>query len=193
VDGAWRRAKAKHPGYVALHHSLPARPAPARQRAIAALLQRGEAGEVLAGLPALRPAVEAAAARYARLVDALEADAARLSAITDPRAFAAAAAGTRWAGALFNLRAGRCASARAALADMKTDTLARLLGMDPDAPASAWGSDAAGPGPIAGPGPGPAVQEPRPKRARDSETEPEIGSASLDSTGPEARAEAGAD
>lgn len=166
ADGAWRRVKIKHPGYVAIHHCLAARGTPVRQRAIAKLVQRGEAGEALAALPPdLRPAVEAAAARYAQLADALAADAARLAGVADQRAFAAAAVGTRWAHALFRMRAGRCAGARAALAEMKTDDFARLLGLDPHAPA-AWDSEPAvsesdrgGLGPNAGPGPAVTAQE----------------------------------
>jgi hypothetical protein len=188
VDSAWRRVKVKHPGYVAVHHYLAARGTPVRQRAIAKLVQRGEAGEALAALsPALRPPVEAAAARYAQLVDAVAADAARLAGVADMRAFAAAATGTRWPHALFRMRSGRSASAREALAEMKTDDFARLLGLDPHAPA-AWDSEPAvsdwgGLGPNAGPEPAVAAKEAALPPGQVFESESEAGPG----PGPEAK------
>lgn len=132
VDAAWRRIKVKHPMHVATIHALSR--GPVRQSAIVQVARKNEIEEVAAAMPALRPALDVAAARLDRLAAAVEEDLARLTAAGPPAVKAAVAAQTPWAKVLRGLHDGRCATAREGLGKMKLVDVLPLLGMEADAP-----------------------------------------------------------
>lgn len=124
VDGAFRRVKVKHPGYVRLHHlkfSL------STKRLVEAV-RAGEAAEIVAALPELGDRVRNVEARLERLCEEVIGDFDRLRGVEDPKAFAFAALDTRFSAALFGLRKGLIASPREFFAKMRLETLVDLLG-----------------------------------------------------------------
>lgn len=124
VDGAGRRVKLKHPGYVALHHLDNRFDA----RNLVQVVRMGEAAEFLTYFPAYADAFRSVAELYAALVDELEGDWARLA--TLPRkAFQVSVYESRLPDVLLALRAGQTPSVRAFLAAMELKQLLRLLGL----------------------------------------------------------------
>jgi hypothetical protein len=131
VDGAWRRVKVKHPGYVSLHH-LESTAGVGRLRAVVNVVRAGEVEEVVASLPRCGEALRDAARRYEAVVAAVEAHHGRLRGIEGQREFAQEATKTPYSAVLFLLRNGAASSVRGALGGMSVDHVMGLLGYSKD-------------------------------------------------------------
>ena len=129
-DAAFRRVKVKAPAYVAMAH-LRENLSPRRMLDV---IRAGESDEFLSYFPDLRPTYDVIKAKVDTLCDTVDADYARLSGVTDAKAFAAAALATRWSSALFARRAGKCDSARAYAATCTRQAIERALGVTFDVP-----------------------------------------------------------
>lgn len=123
VDSAFRRVKVKHPGYVAIHHM---RDGFGPKRALE-IVRTGESSELLTHFPEWKPDVDRIRFEFDGLVEELEATYERIKAAETQKAFALEATKTRCSAALFQLRAGKVASVREALAGMRINALADLL------------------------------------------------------------------
>jgi hypothetical protein len=128
VDGAYRRIKVKHPGYVALHHAKDG----LSQKAIVDIARSGEVPEVMTAFPELAPMLDDARDRLAALVGQVEADYARLAHHAEQKAFAAEALKTKCSAALFQIRAKKTPGAAHFFAGMQLDRLMDLLGYGSD-------------------------------------------------------------
>jgi hypothetical protein len=128
VDGAFRRVKVKHPGYVAIAHMAGGGCTPRR---VMEIVRGGESSEVLAHFPEWRPVFEDITGRFDSLVHELEAAYGAIAGIAPgkdgQKAFAMEANRTRYPSALFQLRAGKAANVRAFLAGVNVDSLLRAL------------------------------------------------------------------
>ncbi len=102
VDGAFRRIKVKHPGYVALHHAKDGM----GPKAFCEIARSGEVSEVLVAFPEFRPLLEAATAKYEALVRSVEADYRRIEFIETQKDFALEAVKLTCSAALFQRRKG---------------------------------------------------------------------------------------
>lgn len=127
VDGAFRRVKVKHPGYVALHHARDG----LTTKAFVEIARKGESSEVIAAFPEFAPRLAEARRCVDAFVAELEGDYARLAGIAEQKAFAAEALKTRCSGALFAVRAGKAASIRAHVAEMRIGALLDMLDVAP--------------------------------------------------------------
>lgn len=123
IDGAYRRVKVKHPGYVAIHHM---RDGLSPKRVLEAV-RTGESTEILAHFPEWTEAFNTIQAKYEGLVGELEADFTKLRGIPGQKDFALEAVKTRYSPALFQVRKGQAPSVRHVLATMTLDKLADLL------------------------------------------------------------------
>ena len=127
-DAAFRRVKVKSPAYVAMAHLKDS----LSPRRMLDVIRAGESDEFLSYFPELRPTYDVVLAKVNALCDEVDADYERLAAVTDPRAFAAAAGATRWSSALFARRAGKCDSARAFAATCTRQAIERAMGVTVD-------------------------------------------------------------
>lgn len=123
VDGAYRRIKVKHPGYVALHHAKDGM----SRRAMADVVRSGEVAEVIAAFPEFGEMFADMKTRLDALVAELESDYARIVGLSEQKAFALEAVKTRSSAPLFALRAKKTPSIRAWLAKAPVDTVLALL------------------------------------------------------------------
>jgi hypothetical protein len=124
VDGNFNRVKAKHPGYVALHHAKDG----LSLKSFVEIARSGETSEVLTAFPEFAPMVEDAKLRVERLVSYLEGAYDSIKDIEVQKDFALRATKTKCSSPLFLLRAGKVSSLRRAVADMQMDRLMDLLG-----------------------------------------------------------------
>ena len=131
-DTSFNRVKVKGPAYVAMAHLKDS----LSPRRMLDVIRAGESDEFMSYFPELRPTYAAVKAKVDALCDEVDADYARLTTVTDPRAFAAAALATRWSSALFARRAGKCDSARAFAATCTRQAIERALGVTFDTLAS---------------------------------------------------------
>jgi hypothetical protein len=125
VDGAFRRVKVKHPGYVALHHLRYA----TSTRSLLDVARRGETLELLAAFPELAAELDDIRARLDGYAERVAADYAPLAGIEDRKTFALAATQTTCPGALFALRDGKVSSVREYLRGVQIGGLLRSLGL----------------------------------------------------------------
>ena len=98
-------------------------------------MRAGEGDEFLAYFPDFRPQYEDVRARYEAAVAEANADFARLKGIENPREFALAAQKCAIPAAIFALRNGKVATARAFFAGVNEAALLRWLGLREDAAA----------------------------------------------------------
>lgn len=124
VDGAFRRIKVKHPGYVALHHAKDGM----SYKAMVEIVRSGESPEVIAAFPELGAMFAAIKASFDATVAELETTYARIADIAEQKAFALEATKTRCSAPLFALRSKKTPSVRAWLAKAPIDTVSALLG-----------------------------------------------------------------
>lgn len=131
VDGAFRRVKVKHPGYVALAHMASGGCTPRR---VMEIVRGGETSEVLAHFPEWRPAFDDLGGRFEALISELEAALAALASIPQgkegQKAFALEASRTRYPSALFQVRAGKSAGVREFLSGVNVDHLLHALNIE---------------------------------------------------------------
>jgi len=125
VDRRFRRVKVKHPGYVALHHAKEGM----GPKALLQIARAGEVSEVLVAFPEFRESMEAIAAKLATLVDETERAFNDHRGIVVQKDFALAISHLPGRAAMFQMRAGKVASARQFFAEMPIDGLMRMLGM----------------------------------------------------------------
>jgi hypothetical protein len=125
VDGAFRRVKVKHPGYVAIHHAKDG----LTPRAFVQIALSGEASEVVAAFPDLQADLDAVREKVDALCARAEADFAAHRHIETQKEFALAIRHLPHSGALFQLRAGRVRTAREFFATAHVDAVMRLIGM----------------------------------------------------------------
>lgn len=130
VDGAFRRVKVKHPGYVALHH-MKGEGAVTPRRVLQVLLA-GESSEVLAAFPEWAPHFTEAQAALDALTAQVTDDYSRLKHIPIQKDFALEALQTRCSAALFQMRQGKIAAPLDFIKQMQVDRLADLLGLRAD-------------------------------------------------------------
>lgn len=124
VDGAFRRIKVKHPGYVALHHAKDGM----SKKAIVEIVRSGESSEVLTAFPEFAPMVAEVRASFDAIVTEIESDYTQLKDIPEQKVFAAEALKTSCQGVLFALRAKKTPSVRQWLRDARIDAVMTLLG-----------------------------------------------------------------
>lgn len=130
VDKHHRRIKVKHPGYVALHHMKDG----LSPKTFLEAVRKGESTEVLSHFPELEPIFLPIQAAYSALVEEVQADYRALCHIETQKDFAFEALKRRCSAALFQIRAGKAASAQDYFAACNLPSLLRLLGMkDADA------------------------------------------------------------
>jgi hypothetical protein len=125
VDGAFRRVKVKHPGYVALHHAREGM----SLKAFVTIAQSGEVPEVVVAFPELRPQLEDVRARLEALIAEVEAEYERHRGAPDMKTFALAIRGSRCTSALFAVKRGQAESVRHFFATYRAENLMELLGL----------------------------------------------------------------
>jgi hypothetical protein len=123
-DGAFRRIKVKHPGYVALHHAKDG----LSQKAFVEIVRSGESSEVLTSFPEFAPMFDDVRTRWEALVAELQSDYERIRSIPEQKTFAAEAVKTRCSAALFAIRAKKTPTIRQWLRDVHIDSAMKLLG-----------------------------------------------------------------
>lgn len=123
VDGAFNRIKVKHPGYVAIHHAKDG----LNDRALLDIVRSGEVSEVAATFPEIQASLDAVAAKYNALADALERDYAACVHGEGQKAFALSALPSRLSAALFAVRSGKVKSVREFLKNMPLNGLMERL------------------------------------------------------------------
>lgn len=122
VDRSFRRVKVKHPGYVALHHTIGSY----SPRNMLELIRRGEADEVMAAFPELP--IRDLLDRYEQLIAECERDLTDLGGADDMKAFALQATKRRMPSALFAVKRGLAGSVREFLAGLPIKSLAVAVG-----------------------------------------------------------------
>ena len=125
VDGAHRRVKVKHPGYVALHHLKDG----FGPRRMVEIVRQGEISEVLGHFPEYADEMEKIRCAYNALVLEIAMDYEELEHIEVQKTFALAAVGRRCSGALFALRAKQVESVVEYLRKIPEVRMLQLLGM----------------------------------------------------------------
>jgi len=128
VDGAFRRIKAKHPGYVALHHMKGNGAGPTDKRLLE-VIRSGESSELLAHFPEWSEAHARVSEAYEGLASELEAQYEEWKGIPVQKDFAMRAKDSRCSGALFSVRAGKVSDVRAFLREMRVESLLTTLGL----------------------------------------------------------------
>lgn len=128
VDGAFRRIKAKHPGYVALHHMKGNGAGPTDKRLLE-VIRSGESSELLAHFPEWGEAHARVSGAYEGLASELAAQYEEWKDIPLQKDFALKAKDSRCSGALFSARSGKVPDVRAFLREMRVESLLTTLGL----------------------------------------------------------------
>lgn len=128
VDAAFNRIKAKHPGYVAIHHMKGNGTGPTDKRLLE-VIRAGESAELLAHFPEWGEAHGRVNSAYESLAEELAGQYAEWCGIPIQKDFALKACTSRCSGALFAVRSGKAPSIRAFLASMRVEALMQVLGL----------------------------------------------------------------
>ena len=125
-DAEFRRLKVKSPQYVAMAHTKDH----LTGRRLLEIVRANESDEFLTYFPEFRPAYEKVKQSFEALCAEADADYAKLREIGDPKTFAAESLKTRSSAAVFSLRSGKSASAKAFFAATTFPAVERALGLD---------------------------------------------------------------
>ena len=123
VDNNFHRIKVKHPGYVALHHTIDG----FGPKTMVELIRSGETDEFLTYYPELTVHFVPVRNAYQKLIENIETAYEPIKNIPDQKSFALEAIKTRFPGALFALRSGKTSSVKKFLKEQKIKVILDLL------------------------------------------------------------------
>ncbi len=123
ITGKVSRQKAKHPGYVAIHHAKNG----FNDKSFLEIVRSGENSEVVAFFPEFAKSLSTIQYKYDNLTNQIIADYDKYKAIENQRDFALAVKNTTLPSAMFCLRSGKAKSVREFLSSMKIENLMNVL------------------------------------------------------------------
>jgi hypothetical protein len=123
-DSAFQRIKIKSPQYVALALMKDQM----TERRMLEVVRQNEAPEFLTYFPEMQPMYDAISAKFNAMCSLVESEYEPLRAIKEQKEFAAAALKTHCSGALFAMRSGKAANAKAYFATATLQAVERALG-----------------------------------------------------------------